>query len=148
MASDEFNDLTILKSSKQAYPSNPDQSRLEIFPNRYPSRDYIIRFDCPEFTSLCPITSQPDFARLTITYVPDLKCIESKSLKLYLFSYRNTGMFHEEITNRVLDDVVEVCSPRWARVMGAMNPRGGIGIKVIAEFSQPEFNKPPFEWVR
>ncbi len=148
MASDELNDLTILKSSKQTYPSNPDQARLEIFPNRYPSRDYIIRFDCPEFTSLCPITGQPDFARLTITYVPDLKCIESKSLKLYLFSYRNTGMFHEEITNRVLDDVVEVCSPRWARVMGTMNPRGGIGIKVIAEFSQPKFNKPPIEWFR
>ncbi|MCL5126729.1 MAG: preQ(1) synthase [Deltaproteobacteria bacterium] len=142
MASDDLNGLTILASSKQVYPASPDHARLETFPNRYPERHYIIRFDCPEFTSVCPITGQPDFARITITYVPNLKCIESKSLKLYLFSYRNLGMFHEEITNRVLDDIVTACAPRWARVLGTMNPRGGIGIKVLAEFSEPGFNKP------
>ncbi|MGA8833226.1 MAG: preQ(1) synthase [Desulfomonilaceae bacterium] len=147
MTLNEYNDLTILKSSKQSYPSGPDHARLETFPNRYPSRNYIIRFDCPEFTSVCPITGQPDFAQITIIYVPNARCIESKSLKLYLFSYRNTGMFHEEITNRVLDDMVEACSPRWARVLGIMNPRGGIGIKVAAEFSEPGFDKPSFEWI-
>ncbi|MGC8658351.1 MAG: preQ(1) synthase [Desulfomonilaceae bacterium] len=145
MTSDEPNGLTILSSSKQEYPSSPDMARLETFPNRYPNRDYVIRFDCPEFTSVCPITGQPDFAHIVITYVPNLKCIESKSLKLYLFSYRNLGMFHEEITNRVLDDIVEACAPKWARVVGTMNPRGGIGIKVLAEFSEPGFNKPSIE---
>ena len=130
MALNEFNDLTILGSSKQSYPSSPDHARLETFQNRYPLRNYVIRFDCPEFTSVCPITGQPDFAQITIIYVPNAKCIESKSLKLYLFSYRNTGMFHEEITNRVLDDIVEACfsalgqgpwnneSPRWHRNQG------------------------------
>ncbi|MCX5874023.1 MAG: preQ(1) synthase [Deltaproteobacteria bacterium] len=148
MTSDEYNDLTILKSSRQEYPSIHDRTRLETFPNKYPSRDYIIRFDCPEFTSVCPITGQPDFAKITITYIPDLKCIESKSLKLYLFSYRNTGMFHEEITNRVLEDVIKACAPRWAKVLGIMNPRGGIGIEVIAEYLAPGFSRPVMEWAR
>jgi 7-cyano-7-deazaguanine reductase len=135
-------DLTILKSSQQQYPTSPDETRLETFPNRYPSRDYVIKFNCPEFTSVCPITGQPDFARIIITYIPELKCIESKSLKLYLFSYRNTGMFHEEITNRILDDIVAACSPRWANVMGKMRPRGGIGIDVIAEYIAQGFSRP------
>jgi 7-cyano-7-deazaguanine reductase len=135
-------DLTILKSSQQQYPTSPDETRLETFPNRYPSRDYVIKFNCPEFTSVCPITGQPDFARIIITYIPESKCIESKSLKLYLFSYRNTGMFHEEITNRILDDVVAACSPRWASVLGKMRPRGGIGIDVIAEYTAQGFNRP------
>jgi 7-cyano-7-deazaguanine reductase len=89
---------------------------------------------------VCPITGQPDFARIEIAYVPDQKCIESKSLKFYLFSFRNTGMFHEEITNRILDDVVSACAPRWARVRGIMNPRGGIAIDVTAEYN--EANRP------
>ncbi len=135
-------DLTILKSSQQQYPTSPDETRLETFPNRYPRRDYVIKFNCPEFTSVCPITGQPDFARIIITYIPESKCIESKSLKLYLFSYRNTGMFHEEITNRILDDVVAACSPRWARVLGKMSPRGGIGIDVIAEHTAQGFSRP------
>jgi 7-cyano-7-deazaguanine reductase len=135
-------DLTILKSSQQQYPTSPEETRLETFPNRYPRRDYVIKFNCPEFTSVCPITGQPDFARIIITYIPESKCIESKSLKLYLFSYRNTGMFHEEITNRILDDVVAACSPRWARVLGKMSPRGGIGIDVIAEHTAQGFSRP------
>ncbi|MGC8605635.1 MAG: preQ(1) synthase [Desulfomonilaceae bacterium] len=142
MVSDEYSGLTILKSSKQVYPAGPGQANLETFPNRYPDRDYIIRFNCQEFTSVCPITGQPDFAQITITYVPNAKCIESKSLKLYLFSYRHAGMFHEEITNRILDDVVSACSPRWAQVLGIMNARGGIGIRVLAEFSEPGFKRP------
>lgn len=130
----DLNELTLLKSGSTAYPSDPDRARLESFPNKYRLRDYIIEFDCPEFTSLCPVTGQPDFARILITYVPDEKCVESKSLKLYLGSFRNTGMFHEEITNRILDDVVAACRPRWARVRGTMNPRGGISIEVTAEY--------------
>ena len=142
MHDEDDNNLTILKASKQRYPSQPDQTNLESFSNRYPQRDYIIKFDCPEFTSLCPVTGQPDFAKITITYVPDKKCVESKSLKLYLVSYRNTGMFHEEITNKILDDIVKASSPRWARVSGVMNQRGGIAIEVVAEFLASGFERP------
>lgn len=139
MSADNYDELTLLKRSGGPRPETPEQARLESFPNRYPSRDYTVVFDCPEFTSLCPITGQPDFARITITYIPHLKCLESKSLKLYLFSFRNTGMFHEEITNRILDDLVAACQPRWARVRGIMNPRGGISIDVTAEYTMPGY---------
>lgn len=141
MSEDRFEALTLLKKGATAYPANPDEARLETFPNRYASRNYTIEFDCPEFTSLCPVTGQPDFARIVITYVPDAKCIESKSLKLYLGSFRNTGMFHEEITNRILNDLVAACRPRWARVRGAMNPRGGIAIVVTAEHVEQGFER-------
>jgi 7-cyano-7-deazaguanine reductase len=141
MAQDDLENLTLLKQSCTQYPDSPDKAKLENFPNQYASRDYTIEFDCPEFTSLCPITGQPDFAKISITYIPDGKCIESKSLKLYLFSFRNSGMFHEEITNRILDDLVAACEPRWARVRGVMNARGGISIEVIAEYSKPGFKK-------
>lgn len=134
MSEDQFEGLSLLKRSKTAFPASPDEAGLETFPNRYASRDYTIEFDCPEFTSLCPVTGQPDFAHIVITYVPGAKCIESKSLKLYLGSFRNAGMFHEEITNRILNDLVAACRPRWARVRGAMNPRGGIAIVVTAEY--------------
>ena len=138
---DDFDNLTVLKKCRTQYPDSPDKAKLENFPNKYASRDYTIEFDCPEFTSLCPITGQPDFARIYITYIPDRKCIESKSLKLYLFSFRNTGMFHEEITNRILDDLVAACEPRWARVRGLMNARGGISIEVTAEYSKSGFKR-------
>ncbi len=130
-------DLTLLGASAAKFPSCPDEAKLEAFPNRYAFRDYTIEFDCPEFTSLCPITGQPDFAQITITYVPDQLCIESKSLKLYLGSFRNTGMFHEEITNRILEDLTAACQPRSMRVVGRMNPRGGISIQVTAEYMKP-----------
>ena len=137
MPDEDLTGLTILRKSETVYPDSPENAQLEIFPNRYASRDYLVEFDCPEFTSLCPITGQPDFARIHITYIPDTKCLESKSLKVYLFSFRNTGMFHEEITNRILDDLVAACEPRWARVTGTMNPRGGISIVVNAEYVKP-----------
>ncbi|MEW6348141.1 MAG: preQ(1) synthase [Thermodesulfobacteriota bacterium] len=127
-------DLTLLGTASVKYPRSPEEAKLEAFSNRYAFRDYTIEFDCPEFTSLCPITGQPDFARITITYVPDKLCIESKSLKLYLGSFRNTGMFHEEITNRILEDLTAACQPRSMRVVGRMNPRGGISIQVTAEY--------------
>jgi 7-cyano-7-deazaguanine reductase len=141
MAKNDFENLTLLKQGCTQYPDSPDKAKLENFLNRHTSRDYTIEFSCPEFTSLCPITGQPDFAKISITYIPDGKCIESKSLKLYLFSFRNSGMFHEEITNRILDDLVAACEPRWARVRGVMNARGGISIEVIAEYSKPGFKK-------
>jgi len=124
--------LTLLGSSAQSYPASPDKAELEAFENTHPGREYWITFDCPEFTSLCPITGQPDFGRLSIRYVPDELCLESKSLKLYLFSFRNQGAFHEEVVNRVLDDIVRAIRPRAATVSGTFNPRGGIAITVEA----------------
>ena len=130
---EEFEDLTILRAGERTYPRSPDEATLEAFENRHEERDYWITFDCPEFTSLCPVTGQPDFGRIEIRYVPDKTCIESKSLKLYLFSFRDHRTFHEEVVNRILDDVVAACSPRQAVVEGKFNPRGGIGISVKAE---------------
>jgi len=126
--------LTLLGKDKTRYPSSPQRARLETFENTHPERDYEITFDCPEFTSLCPITEQPDFGHVTIQYIPDKRCLESKSLKLYLFAYRNHGAFHEEVVNRILDDIVKKVKPRQAVVRGDFNPRGGIAIEVEARY--------------
>ena len=106
---------------------------LETFPNPSPARDYEIEFTCPEFTCLCPRTGQPDFATFTIRYVPDETCVELKSLKLYLWSFRGEGHFHEAVTNRVLDDLVQATQPRWMKVTGDFRVRGGIHTVVTAE---------------
>ena len=129
---DRFEGLSLLKRSKTEPPSSPDAAVLETFANTHPGRDYEIVFDCPEFTSICPVTGQPDFGRITITYVPSGKCVESKSLKLFLFSFRNHGAFHEEVVNLILDRIVDACAPRRAEVFGEFRPRGGIAIKVKA----------------
>lgn len=126
-------DLSLLGDGSSPIPRSPDEAVLESFENTHPGRDYWIRLDCPEFTSLCPITGQPDFGTLLIEYVPDQRCVESKALKLYLFSFRNHGSFHEEVVNRILDDLVSACQPRKARVTGTFRPRGGIAISVNAE---------------
>ena len=128
--------LTLLKKSETRAPQSPDEARLEAFENTHVENDYTVRFKCPEFTSLCPITSQPDFGRITIDYAPDQLCLESKSLKLYLFSFRNHGTFHEEAVNRILDDLVKAIRPRRATVTGRFRPRGGIAISVEAKYSQ------------
>jgi 7-cyano-7-deazaguanine reductase len=107
---------------------------LETFPNPYPHHAYEISITCPEFTSLCPITGQPDFGTLRITYRPGPRCIELKSLKLYVWSYRQEGAFYEDVVNRILDDLVEACSPREMVVVGDFNPRGGITTTVTARF--------------
>jgi 7-cyano-7-deazaguanine reductase len=112
-------------------PTGPSKN-LETFPNPAPERDYVIRFDCPEFTCLCPKTGQPDFARIQIEYVPDQLCVELKSWKLYLWSYRDEGAFHEAVTNRILDDLVAAIAPRKLRVEGAFNVRGGISTTIVA----------------
>jgi 7-cyano-7-deazaguanine reductase len=121
---------------KQAgrYPSAPAAGTLETFANRYPARDYWVRFETAEFTSMCPVTGQPDFASIRIDYVPDRLCIETKSLKFYLASYRNTRSFNEEIVNRILDDLVRACSPRRALVHGQFAARGGIQVTVDAAY--------------
>lgn len=126
--------LTMLKTSATVVPTSPDDARLETFANTHPDRDYTVQFECPEFTSLCPITGQPDFGEIIIEYVPDKRCIESKSLKLYLFAFRNHGAFHEEVVNRILEDVVQACRPREAVVTGEFNPRGGIALSVTASY--------------
>ncbi len=113
------------------------QKTLETFPNPRPDRSYQVRFDCPEFTCLCPKTGQPDFATIRIHYVPDKTCVELKSLKLYLWSYRNEGAFHEAVTNRILDDLVKATAPRYMRVEGDFLVRGGIHTVVVAEHGQP-----------
>jgi 7-cyano-7-deazaguanine reductase len=107
---------------------------LETFPNPNPERSYAIRFECPEFTCLCPKTGQPDFATLTISYVPDKSCVELKSLKLYLWSYRNDGAFHEAVTNKILDDLVAATKPREMTVEGDFFVRGGIRTVVEAHY--------------
>ena len=119
--------LTILGS--KARPSK----RLETFPNHHPDRRYIVRLESNEFTCVCPATEQPDFATITVEYIPNERILESKSFKLYLWSYRNEGVFHEHVTNTILDDLVEALEPHWCWVRGAFNVRGGIGITVEAE---------------
>ncbi len=130
-------ELSLLGKGHTDYPSSPDRAKLEAFSNTHPDRDYIIEFDCPEFTALCPITGQPDFGRIRIEYVADQSCLESKSLKLYLFSFRNEGAFHEEVVNRILDDMVKAIAPRRATVIGEFNARGGIALTVKATFPDP-----------
>lgn len=125
--------LTLLRRSRTPIPQSPDKPCLETFRNADPGRDYWINFHCAEFTALCPVTGQPDFGAITIDYIPDRVCLESKSLKLYLFSFRNYRTFHEAVVNRILNDIVAVCRPRRARVTGRFNPRGGIAITVTAE---------------
>jgi len=110
---------------------------LETFNNSHPDRDYEVEMECPEFTCLCPKTGQPDFAEIEIRYIPNKLCVELKSLKLYLWSYRNEGAFHEKVINNILDDLVEVSSPRWMEVIGAFNVRGGIHTTVSASYQAP-----------
>jgi 7-cyano-7-deazaguanine reductase len=112
----------------------PHRDLLETFSNPYPDRDYTVESACPEFTCVCPRTGQPDFGTITIRYIPDQRCYELKSLKLYLWSYREVGAFHEQITNQILDDLVEVCAPRWMRVTGDFRVRGGIHTTVTVEY--------------
>ena len=117
-------------------PSQPSRE-LETFPNPHPQRPYLIRFECPEFTCLCPKTGQPDFATIIIEYTPAATCVELKSLKLYLWSYRNEGAFHEAVTNGILDDLVAATKPRWMRVTGDFLVRGGIHTVVTVEHGEP-----------
>jgi 7-cyano-7-deazaguanine reductase len=122
-------------------PSQPSKD-LETFDNPHPERDYTIRIDVPEFTCLCPKTGQPDFATFHIEYVPDKACVELKSLKLYMWSFREEGAFHEAVTNQILADLVAACQPRFMRLTGKFNVRGGIYTTVVVEHRQPDWQAP------
>lgn len=130
--------LTLL-GNKHEYPTDYDPGVLETFQNAHPDRDYMVTFRCPEFTTLCPITGQPDFATLYINYIPDQRMVESKSLKLYLVSFRNHGDFHEDVTNIILNDLVKLMQPRYIEVRGMFYPRGGISIYPFANWANPKF---------
>ncbi len=108
-------------------------SQLETFDNAYPGRNYVIQINCPEFTSVCPKTGQPDFGTVRISYIPTEKCLELKALKNYMQSYRNQGIFYEMATNKILDDLVAACQPKWMKIEGDFSPRGGISTLVTAE---------------
>ena len=122
--------LTIL--GKESIPSR----KLETFPNHHPKRDYMVTMHTEEFTCVCPLTGQPDFAKIKIQYIPDKLILESKSLKLYLQSFRDEGTFHEHVTNVILDDIVAALAPRWCKITADFTVRGGIGISVDAEFKK------------
>ena len=123
--------LKALGARRQS-PARPSRRILEAFPNPAPGRDFTVRFDCPEFTSICPVTGQPDFGSLVVEFTPRELCLESKSLKLYLGSFRHEGAFWEDVVNRIADDLQSVLKPQALSVTGVMNARGGIGITVIA----------------
>ncbi len=122
---------------KTQYKSTYAPEVLETFTNKHRENDYWVRFNCPEFTSLCPITSQPDFAEIRISYIPDMKMVESKSLKLYLFSFRSEGAFHEDCVNIIMKDLINLMEPRYIEVTGFFLPRGGISIHPYANWGRP-----------
>lgn len=129
--------LTLLGNGNTEYKSDYDPSVLEVFENKHKENDYWVRFNCPEFTSLCPITGQPDFANITISYIPGEKMVESKSLKLYLFSFRNHGDFHEDCVNKIMKDLIKLMDPKYIEVLGEFTPRGGISIHPYANYGKP-----------
>lgn len=130
--------LTLLGCQGVKYPSDYSAELLETFDNKHPEREYLVTFDCPEFTTLCPKTGQPDFGHIFISYIPRIKMVESKSLKLYLFSFRNHGDFHEDCVNIILDDLWNLMDPRYIEVRGVFMPRGGISIYPFAAKADPE----------
>ena len=126
-----------LLGKKTEYKSDYAPEVLETFVNRHMENDYFVKFNCPEFTSLCPITGQPDFATIYISYIPDEFMVESKSLKLYLFSFRNHGDFHEDCVNKIMKDLVSLMNPRYIEVWGKFTPRGGISIDPYCNWGKP-----------
>ncbi len=131
-----------IKSRKSPYEGLQEKVRelktpsIEVWKNQYGDRDYVVTIDIPEFTCLCPKTGLPDFASISIRYIPDRWCVELKSLKYYVLFYRDVGVFNEHVANKMLDDFVESCMPRWAEIVGEFNPRGGIKTTVRAEYKK------------
>ncbi len=134
------------KDTKYATDYAPEV--LETFDNKHPDRDYFVKFNCPEFTSLCPITGQPDFATIYISYIPDKKMVESKSLKLYLFSFRNHGDFHEDCVNIIMNDLIKLMNPKYIEVWGKFLPRGGISIDPYCNYGRPDTKWEKLAWER
>ena len=140
--------LTLLGSNNTQYPATYDPTVLETFKNKHPERDYFVKFNCPEFTSLCPITGQPDFATIYISYVPCEKMVESKSLKLYLFGFRNRGDFHEDCVNIIMNDLIKVLDPLYIEVWGKFLPRGGISIDPYCNYGKKDTKWEQVAWQR
>lgn len=130
-------DLTLLGNQNTKYAYEYDPTILESVDNMHTERDFFVKFNCPEFTSLCPMTGQPDFATMYISFVPDKKLVESKSLKLYLFSFRNHGDFHEDCVNIIMNDLIELIDPRYIEVWGKFTPRGGLSIDPYCNYGKP-----------
>ena len=144
----EKEELTKLGSEKTDYSTQYDPSVLESFSNKHPEHDYFVKFNCPEFTSLCPITGQPDFATVYISYVPGEKMVESKSLKLYLFSFRNHGDFHEDVVNTIMKDLIRLLEPKYIEVWGKFLPRGGLSIDPYCNYGKPDTRWEQVAWDR
>lgn len=130
-------DLTLLGNKDTRYLYEYDPSILETFENQNPERDYMVKFNIPEFTSLCPQTGQPDFATIYISYIPDKRMVESKSLKLYMFSFRNNGAFHEDCVVTIMNDLIDLMDPKYIEVWGKFTPRGGISIDPYVNYGRP-----------
>ncbi|WP_042222234.1 preQ(1) synthase [Oceanobacillus manasiensis] len=137
MKEQDLSELTQLGSQGTTYAFDYNPDVLEIFENNHQDRDYFVKFNCPEFTTLCPMTGQPDFATLYISYIPDVKMVESKALKLYLFSFRNHGGFHEDSINVIMNDLIKLMDPRYIEVWGKFTPRGGISIDPYCNYGKP-----------
>lgn len=135
---DNLDSLTLLGNQSTRYASDYDPKLLETFDNQHPENEYVVTFDCPEFTTLCPKTGQPDFGHIFISYIPREKMVESKSLKLYLFSFRNHGDFHEDCVNIIMKDLRALMDPRYIEVKGRFMPRGGISIHPFANWGDAE----------
>ncbi len=140
--------ITLLGNNKTEYTQTYDPSVLETFENKHPGRDYFVKFNCPEFTSLCPITGQPDFATVYISYVPRKKMVESKSLKLYLFGFRNRGDFHEDCVNIIMNDLIDLMDPAYIEVWGKFLPRGGISIDPYCNYGKKGTELEQVAWDR
>ncbi|MGX4668018.1 preQ(1) synthase [Cerasibacillus sp. JNUCC 74] len=136
-SNEELKDVTLLGNQHTNYTFDYTPEVLEVFDNKHPNRDYFVKFNCPEFTTLCPKTMQPDFGTVYISYIPDKKMVESKSLKLYLFSFRNHGDFHEDSINIIMNDLIHVMDPRYIEVWGKFTPRGGISIDPYCNYGKP-----------
>lgn len=133
---EELEGISLLGNAKTSYAADYDPGILETFTNKHSDHDYFVKFNCPEFTTLCPMTGQPDFATIYISYVPDKKMVESKSLKLYLFSFRNHGDFHEDSVNIIMKDLIRLMDPKYIEVWGKFTPRGGISIDPYTNYGK------------
>ena len=145
---EELSGLSLLGNQKVRYPSDYAPDILETFINKHQDHDYFVKFNCPEFTSLCPMTGQPDFANIIISYVPGEKMVESKSLKLYLFSFRNHGDFHEDCVNIIMKDLIKLMDPKYIEVWGKFTPRGGISIDPYTNYGRPGTKWEDLAWER
>lgn len=145
---EERGNIYLLGNMKTKYPTDYAPEVLETFPNKHPDNDYFVKFNCPEFTSLCPITGQPDFATIYISYIPDKLMVESKSLKLYLFSFRNHGDFHEDCVNIIMKDLIKLMQPKYIEVWGKFLPRGGLSIDPYCNYGMPDTKWEQLAWER